>query len=249
MKSIRLRNIVAALVMGMAGASVWAQDSGSDVIIEIVADDLSAEKVETNIAEPIEVLMGGLDDVLLVSAKYSDNKAEITVTFDSKFTQRGELVEHVRKALDKMSTMPDSIISLSVSLASEAEESLPASTEGLIRPAKTRSFQGHYLGNIQSSNELIPVLTSFFKANDRWGMLSTGQYQMMELKSVVKGELSACLPKEGYVLDCRWKDKYGQGDVSFQFTDDYERFKAMWRIDRVQGEFKWDGAKVKAPAN
>lgn len=251
MKSMRLRSVFVASLICMASAVAWAEDSDSEVIIEISSDNMSAEKVEQTITDPIEVLMGNLEDVLLISAKYSDNEAEITVKFDPEKTRQGELVERVRHALDKMTTMPDSVQSLSVSLAEESSapaQSAPAEpsvTSPAFEPAKKRSFAGDYLGSIQSSNELVPILTRFRKPDDRWGKPSSGEYQMSELKSVVIGQLGACLQKQGYVLDCRWQDKYGQGDVSFQFTDDYERFKARWRIDRYEGEFNWNGAKVK----
>lgn len=241
MKSKRFQQAVAALVIGLTSSGLWAKDSDSEVVIEIFADNMSAENVEKNIADPIEVLMGDLEDVLLISAKYGDNEAEITVKFDPETAQRKDLVERVRQALDQMKTMPDSIISLSVTMADD----IPGDADNKIRPARERSFVGGYLGNIQSSNEFIPIFTSFFQPSDRWSRLSSGQYQMSEAKSVVIGQLSACLPREDFLVHCRWKDKYGQGDVSFQFTDDYERFKASWRIDRLQGEFKWNGAKIR----
>lgn len=262
MKSARLGAAICGLLLLFNIASVTAAEADSEVVIEISADDMTADKVEANIADPIELLMSNLKDVLLISAKYSDNEAEITVKFDPKNTERKDLVERVRQALDKMTTMPDSIISLSVSLAGDVPETPPetavtakpdnaatpvpqAKPESKIRPAQARSFIGNYLGNIQSSNEFVPVVTIFEKPDGRFGGLSSGSYQMSEAKAVVIGKISSCLPKDGYIVECRWKDKYGQGDVSFQFTDDYERFKATWRIDRIDGEFKWNGAKFK----
>mgnify|MGYP000156206270 CR=1 FL=1 len=240
MKSIRLKTLIMAFCLLLMSANVWSGAHDREVVIEISADNMNAEKVEENIADPIEILMGNLKDVLLISAKYSDNKAEITVKFDPETTQQESLVGRVREALDKMTSMPDSIISLSVTLADD----LPDDVVSKIRPAQERSFDGKYLGSIQSSNESVPVLTHFFKSEDRWNTLSSGKYHMSEAKSVVIGHLSSCLAKEGYLVKCRWKDKYGQGDVSFQFADDYERFKASWTIDRFKGEFKWNGAKV-----
>ena len=244
MKSIRFNTVVTVLVLLFAMSGGWAAEHESEVVIEISADNMTADKVEKNIADPIELLMSNLKDVLLISAKYSDNEAEISVKFDPQATQRKDLVELVRQALDKMTTMPDSIISLSVSLADGMPEAVDPGNK--IRPAEVRSFAGNYLGSIQSSNEFVPVVTTFDKPEGSFGSLSSGQYQMSEAKSVVTGQITSCLPKEGYLMGCRWKDKYGQGDVSFQFTDDYERFKASWKIDRMAGEFKWDGAKIKA---
>ena len=239
MKSMRLRILIVLFLL--VSVHAWAGEHDTEVVIEISADNMSAEMVENNIADPIEILMGNLKDVLLISAKYSDNEAEITIKFDPKVTKQESLVGRVRTALDSMTNMPDSIISLSVSLVGDQENEV----DSRVRLAQERSFEGEYLGNIQSSNELIPVLTIFSKLGDRWSGMSSGKYQMSEPKSVVVGHLSSCLAKEGHLVDCRWKDKYGQGDVSFQFTDDYERFSARWKIDRFQGEFRWDGAKVK----
>lgn len=252
MKSTRLGASIFGLLLLFTVVPASAAEADSEVVIEISADNMTADKVEGNIADPIELLMSNLKDVLLISAKYSDNEAEITVKFDPEATQRADLVERVREALDKMTTMPDSIISLSVSLvgdepaiSSEEKVSSPPKPASKIRPAQARSYDGNYLGNIQSSNEFVPVVTLFEKPDGRFGSVSSGSYQMSEAKSVVTGQISSCLAKEGYIVDCRWKDKYGQGDVSFQFTDDYERFKATWRIDRIEGEFKWNGAKFK----
>ena len=244
MKSIRLSAVMAGLVLLMATACGLAAEPESEIVIEISADNMTADKVEKNIADPIEFLMSNLKDVLLISAKYSDNKAEISVKFDPEATKRIDLVERVRQALDKMVTMPDSIISLSVSLANDMP--VADEVESKIRLAQARTFEGNYLGNIQSSNEFIPIVTVFSKPDDGFGSLTSGSYQMSEAKSVVTGKISSCLSKENYLMVCRWKDKYGQGNVSFQFTDDYERFKANWRIDRLNGEFKWNGAKIKA---
>jgi hypothetical protein len=244
MKSIRLSVPITVLVLLLMTTCGFAAEHESEVVIEISADNMTADKVEKNIADPIELLMSNLQDVLLISAKYSNNEAEITVKFDPEATKRSDLVERVRRALDKMTTMPDSIISLSVSLAGDMPE--VAEVETKIRPAQARSFEGSYLGNIQSSNEFVPIVTDFTKPDGSFGRLSSGKYQMSEAKSVVTGQISSCLFKENYLMVCRWKDKYGQGSVSFQFTDDYERFKASWKIDRVKGEFKWNGAKIKA---
>jgi len=248
MKSIRLRGALTLILLCLMSTLGIAAEPRHSVVIEIIAKSMTADHVEKKIADPIEELMGSLEGVLLISAKYSDNKAEITVKFAS---HRGAgkdkvLVNRVRQALDQMETMPDSIISLSVSVAGMPNSaSLEVDPVGKIRPAQVRSYEGSYLGSIQSSNEYIPVVTRFFKSDDRWGDIETGDYQMRELKSIVVGVLSSCLPKEAWIVNCRWQDKYGQGNVAFEFTDDYEQFDASWQIDRLQGNFKWNGAKLK----
>jgi len=136
MKSTRLSSSFAGLVLLFTVVCGGAAEHDSEVVIEISADNMTADKVEARIADPIELLMSNLKDVLLISAKYSDNEAEITVKFDPDTTQRSDLVNRVRTALDKMTTMPDSIISLSVSLAGDVmDEPAPAAkVESKIRP-------------------------------------------------------------------------------------------------------------------
>jgi hypothetical protein len=210
------------------------------VVIEVVTNDMTADKVEKSIATPIELLMSNLSNVLLISAKYQDNEAEITVKFNQHAAARAGLVSQVRKVLDdNTNKFPENIVTLSVSLASL----LPANPSNKIREAPPRSHVGNYLGHIQSSNELLPIVTTFFEKDDKVAT-SAGRYSMNEARSAVRGKLYNCKSRVTSVLSCYWQDQYGSGGVDFTFSDDYKHFDAQWSVGGQPEKFKWNGVEI-----
>ena len=217
-----------------------AQEAEHSVVIEVVTNHMTADKVEESIANPIEMLMSNLTDVLLISAKYQDNEAEITVKFNESAAAKAGLVDQVRKVLDdNMNKLPENIVTLSVSLANL----LPENPKDKVREALVRSHSGSYLGHIQSSNELLPIITTFFENNDLVAT-SAGSYFMNEAKKVIRGSLFNCKRKVDHVLDCYWQDKYGSGKVTFAFSDDFKNFTAKWSVGDQPEKFKWSGVEV-----
>jgi len=210
------------------------------VVIEVVTNDMAADRVEESIATPIELLMSNLTDVLLISAKYQDNKAEITVKFSQQAAIRAGLVAQVRKVLDgNINKLPENIVTLSVSLAGL----LPSNPRDKVREAPPRSYAGNYLGHIQSSNELLPIITTFFESNDKVAT-SAGSYSMNEAKVAVRGNLLNCKSRASSVLSCYWQDKYGSGAVEFTFSDDYKHFEGLWSVGDQSEKFKWNGVAI-----
>jgi len=240
MKYGLVTNAIFGAVLALMVLTAKASESEHSVVIEVVTNGMTADKVEENIANPIELLMSGLTDVLLISAKYQENEAEITVKFNQKAAEQAGLVDRVREVLDNnMERLPQDIVTLSVSLSSL----LPNNPDDKIREAAPRSYEGSYLGRIQSSNELLPIITTFFKKNHLAPSFS-GSYFMNEVKTIVKGSLSDCEQETDYVVGCQWKDKYGSGDVAFTFADDYTHFNAKWSIVGHSADFKWTGVAV-----
>ncbi len=94
----------------------------NSVMVEIDTVNMTEDKVENVIAEPIEILLGSLDDVFMVSAKYSKNKAVINVKFSESSDKSDALVSKVKATIDSyMDKLPDSIESISVSLGEPSE--------------------------------------------------------------------------------------------------------------------------------
>jgi len=103
------------------GVSSWAAPVVTSVIVEIETTNMREETVENVISEPIEILLGSLDDVLMVSANYRRNEAIINVMFTQttdKQVAAEVLVSRVKTTIDSyMDKLPPSIDSISISLA------------------------------------------------------------------------------------------------------------------------------------
>ena len=82
MSFVRIIHVICLLVTCMYWSSAHATEVEHSVVIEVVTNGMTADEVEQSIATPIELLMSNLRDVLLISAKYQDNDAEITVKFN-----------------------------------------------------------------------------------------------------------------------------------------------------------------------
>lgn len=246
----------------------------NSVMVEIDTIDMTQDKVENVIAEPIEILLGSLDDVFIVSAKYAENKAIINVKFSQSSDNSDALVAKVKATIDSyMDKLPDSIESISVSLGEPSEpvgadveeqkssrnndDSTPKTvTESditttvldkpsVIKSVEKRSMPGRYLGSIESSNEFLPVITTLMPLIKDDESVSAGKYHMSESDKIVIGELSDCYNNTGNVLTCQWRDEYGKGGVDFIFAPDYSSFNGRWSISGREGAYKWYGIKVK----
>jgi len=113
-------------------ASGWAVPVEKTVVVEVNTIDTTDDKVENVIAEPIEILLGTLDDVFMVSAKYQSNKAIINVEFSTESAKPDALVSRVKNTIDSyMDTLPEGIDSISVSLGEPPE---PLNAEGETQP-------------------------------------------------------------------------------------------------------------------
>jgi len=113
MKFGRLINTIYFALLLVYSSVINATESEHSVVIEVITNGMSADKVEESIANPIEILMSNLTDVLLISAKYQENEAEITVKFNQAAAEQAGLVDRVRKVLDEnMSKLPENIVTM-----------------------------------------------------------------------------------------------------------------------------------------
>ena len=240
---MRIGRLVSTVLMAMfclCTSVIYADDLENAVVIEVVTNQMSADDVEKSIATPIESLISQLQNVALISVKYQENEADITVEFEPEASKKMGLVDQVRQVLDNNANkFPENIVTLSVSLAN----TLPKNPQNKVREAPQRSYAGNYLGHIQSSNELLPIITTFFAENDAVAT-SSGHYSMNEGKQVVRGRISGCKRGLAHAVNCVWRDKYGAGSVEFVFTDDYKSFNAKWGINDQPEKFKWTGVEV-----
>lgn len=132
MRSILFRQILLTVTLCCVFASGWAVPVEKTVVVEVNTIDTTDDKVENVIAEPIEILLGTLDDVFMVSAKYQSNKAIINVEFSTESAKPDALVSRVKNTIDSyMDTLPEGIDSISVSLGEPPE---PLNAEGETQP-------------------------------------------------------------------------------------------------------------------
>lgn len=225
------------VLMFLCTFSAQAEDAESVVVVEIMASDLDADAVASDISAPVEVLMRSLDGVKLISAKSSDGEASISVSFGPG----NDAVERVRNVLEgNLGQLPDAITSFSVSYS--------AVIQNQIRAVPPRSFAGRYLGRIESSNEFLPIITVFNKTPNPATGLSAGLYYMSEPTRLINGRLSNCSDSSAREVKCRWQDRYGSGDVTFGFNGNYSSFEGRWTVKGSEGEFAWSGFSVNLPA-
>ena len=120
MRSTNFNKVLLTGLLWFVFTSGWAAPVTTSVLVEIQTIDMTEKEVENVISEPIEILLGSLDDVFMVSAKYSPNKAVISVDFSelSAEPQHSDvLITRVKNTVDSyMDKLPQSIDSISVSL-------------------------------------------------------------------------------------------------------------------------------------
>lgn len=125
-RSILFRQILLTVTLCCVFATGWAVPVENTVVVEINTIDMTEDKIENVIAEPIELLLGALDDVFMVYAKYLPNKAVISVKFSQTSAEPDVLVSRVKNTINSyMEKLPESIDSISVILG-EPSESLSA---------------------------------------------------------------------------------------------------------------------------
>lgn len=272
MRSIVFNKILLICLLWFAFTSGWAAPVENTVMVEISTIEMTEEKIENVIAEPIGLLLGALDDVLMVYANYQTNKAIISVNFLKASAEPDVLVSRVKNTINVyMEKLPDSIDSISVSLGeslnaeveprpepveqknnrnNSATTSIDKSAAVKVKPSVIRSVEkriraGRYLGSIESSNEFLPVITALLPASNTNDDVVVGKYFMSEQDEIIVGKISNCYDNIGNVLTCQWRDKYGTGGVDFIFTPDYASFSGRWSINGKEGAYKWSGLKVK----
>lgn len=112
-----VKKILLIGLMCLLCASGWAAPVENSVVVEIDTLEMTEENVENIISDPIEVLLGSLDGVYLVSAKYRTNKAIINVRFSETAADPDTLLTLVKITIDSyLDKLPNDVDSISVSL-------------------------------------------------------------------------------------------------------------------------------------
>jgi hypothetical protein len=100
---------------------------------------------------------------------------------------------------------------------------------------------GKYAGEVRSSDELMPVETTF--QIDERGLLS-GTYRITGANSLVNGVLVQFKEEGPHSLMSKWQDPYGKGTLLLTFSGDYKRFDGVWTFEEPEGEHPWTGVKL-----
>ena len=112
-----MKKILFIGLMCLFCASGWAAAVENSVVVEIDTLEMSEENVENIISDPIQVLLGSLEGVYLVSAKYRTNKAIINVRFSETSADPDTLLTLVKITIDSyLDQLPNDVDSISVSL-------------------------------------------------------------------------------------------------------------------------------------
>ena len=104
-----------------------------------------------------------------------------------------------------------------------------------------------YYGSIESGGISVDVKTKFNYLNKE---PFTGSYIFAENGLLVEGKLEKCFSKFERYLSCTWNDKYGEGTVDFQFTEDLNSFAGSWSSSEYPNDkYPWDGYKNRLNQN
>ncbi|MCK5925860.1 MAG: hypothetical protein KAG10_08210 [Methylococcales bacterium] len=103
-----------------------------------------------------------------------------------------------------------------------------------------KSTQGYYNGIITSGGIALSGKTQFFSIEN--GQLN-GTLEYLEKTTMVTGTLENCEVLDYLKLKCHWKDKYGTGEVSFNFNHNATEFIGYWNSDSDEEKFLWTGTK------
>ena len=98
-----------------------------------------------------------------------------------------------------------------------------------------------YYGFLESGGISVEVKTKFnYLKNEPF----KGSFIYAEDGFLVEGELEKCISMFERYLSCSWADKYGEGTVDFQFTEDLNSFAGYWSsLEYPNQKYPWDGYK------
>ena len=106
------------------------------------------------------------------------------------------------------------------------------------------SVEGTYTGFIFSGGVNSPAVTTI-ERDDKGNFI--GSYEFMEKESKVTGTLYQChIPSTtDRELSCKWRDKYGKGDLSMSFNDSVTEFTGGWSAEGKKTKHPWNGSKAR----
>ena len=102
-------------------------------------------------------------------------------------------------------------------------------------------FVGFFSGKVWSSGSYVPAVI-YFKKNTAGNIIGT--YNFQEQNGIVDGKFSNCTVLRRYrKLICQWHDKYGSGNIDFDFSSDYTRFNGGWNGGKPGSYHPWFGSR------
>lgn len=114
-------------------------------------------------------------------------------------------------------------------------------------PQKRTSYEnwqskvtGIYKGIIFSDEIESPGITKIYKdANGNF----KGDYEFIDKEAKIAGTLYDFQVISPLQLKCRWRDKYGTGDLSMSFNNSVTKFNGSWNADGKEKKYPWNGTK------
>ena len=105
-----------------------------------------------------------------------------------------------------------------------------------------KEIVGTYRGPVtMGTGDVVKGRTTFRVAPD--GAL-TGEYELLLPNGPeAPGTLSGFDQVDTHVLRCRWRDKYGAGELQMLFTPDRKAFGGVWRYAEDTTWRSWNGTK------
>ena len=112
----------------------------------------------------------------------------------------------------------------------------------LISKTSSNSFKGI----VQSSGNDVPVITSFHITNSGKieGSYTIYQFNTVTAKNSFDGKLYQCFGLSSQKLNCKWKDKFGEGALELSFSSDFNSFSGYWYFNLWEDWYPWDGKRV-----
>ena len=127
---------------------------------------------------------------------------------------------------------------LAVAVCAAGCQSTPAPQMG----PWVKQIVGIYTGPVTlGTGDVVIGTTTFSLAPD--GAL-TGEYELqLEKRPAAPGTLHSFDLVDTHTLRCRWRDKYGAGELQMLFCPDRKSFEGLWRYDGQTVRRPWNGAK------
>ena len=109
--------------------------------------------------------------------------------------------------------------------------------DNLINKTSGNSFEG----KLNSSGKDVPVVTTFFI--DKEGKIVASYIFYQDSYSYI-GMLYDCRVLTTQLLNCVWKDEWGDGELKVTFSKDFDSFNGFWNDSRDSStNYIWNGKR------
>lgn len=124
-----------------------------------------------------------------------------------------------------------------VSIAAATTSPIAAGPPAL--PIRLADLAGTYHGTLWSGGEECPAVTRLILG--RGG--PRGTYRFTEAGAAIRGTLGGFRLRGERTVWCRWKDRYGTGDLRMRFSRDLRSFRGLWSADGDEAWLPWTGRR------